>query len=200
MPNWCDNFITITFNRDKPKEVKYILELKKAIEEERLCDFLRPMPKHQPDLTKPNPFFREGALGTDETDKFGRNNWYDWSIDNWGSKWEINEGSAEIYGDRMYVNFTSAWSPPTRATTFIKLPFKHYFSETGQGFMGHLIKENRRSLPIETYADINLPANMNRKSEHEVEKALVDICLNNGLEEDLPDAMGIVSAFTDYDS
>lgn len=200
MPNWCDNFITIRFNPDKPKEVNYVLELKKAVDENRLCDFLRPMPKHQPDLTKPNPFFREGGLGKDETDKFGRNNWYDWAIDNWGSKWEINDGSAEISGDRVYVNFTSAWSPPTRATEHIKLPFEHFYAETGVCFMGHLIKENRKSKPIDSYADISFPTDINRKSEEEVEKALVDICLNNGLKENLPEVLGLISAFTDYDS
>jgi len=199
MPNYCDNFIKVHFNLDKPKEVKYVLELQKAVNENRLCNFLIPMPKHQPDPSKPNAFLSEGGLGEEEKQLFGRNNWYDWSIDNWGTKWEIDSGTAEIIDGILYINFVSAWSPPTRATTKIKLPFEHYYSETGVGFMGHLIKQNRRATPIDTYADIQIPNDINRKSEHEVAKAFSDICVENGLNEDLPEAMGLIMSFTDYD-
>lgn len=199
MPNYCDNFIKVYFNQDKPKEREYIEKLKKAVKENQLCNFLVPMPKHQPDLSKPNPFFREGSLGSEEMKIYGRNNWYDWSIDNWGTKWEIDSGDAEIIDDVLYINFVSAWSPPTRATDFIKLPFEHFYAETGVSFMGHSIKKNRKAKPIDTYTDIYFPDTINRKSEHEVAKALIDICLNKGLDTDLPEAMGLIMTFTDYD-
>ena len=63
MPNWCSNTITST------EEVINALRSK-----EGGIDFnnIVPMPPHQPDLTKPNPFFADGPLGSEEQKKYGK--------------------------------------------------------------------------------------------------------------------------------
>jgi len=96
-----------------------------------------PMPVHQPDLTKPNPFYAEGGLGTEEEQKFGRDNtWYWWSINNWGTKWNaystIVEGEEDVY-------FETAWSPAS--PVYLKLSeifpdavIKVSYQDEGGGF------------------------------------------------------------------
>ena len=42
--------------------------------------------------------------------KYGASNWYDWRINNWGTKW--NSHDATWYGDDCVV-FDTAWSVPT---------------------------------------------------------------------------------------
>jgi len=46
-------------------------------------------------------------------------NWYDWNVDNWGTKWEA--GSTEqYYGDgALMYQFETAWSPPEQVLTEI---------------------------------------------------------------------------------
>lgn len=76
-----------------------------------------PMPPHQPDTNKPNPFWGKGHdLGQKEKKKYGKKNWYDWSVDNWDTKWNasndqmINRPYQEGIKGKIY--FSTAWSPP----------------------------------------------------------------------------------------
>ena len=64
------------------------------------------MPPHS------DTFYRNGNLGTAEREKYGSNNWYDWSINNWGTKWNSCE-SVITYKDEedLHYVFQTAWSP-----------------------------------------------------------------------------------------
>mgnify|MGYP000709814832 CR=1 FL=1 len=96
MPNWCENALYI----DAPEED--IAALKAAIamqddEEQGLLNHLRPQPEYPDDDSGPLPA------------------WYNWRVDNWGTKWEVQ---AEITGESetcLYLYFNSAWSPPVEA-------------------------------------------------------------------------------------
>ena len=41
--------------------------------------------------------------------RFGANNWYDWSIKNWGTKWNAYDTAVTDDGD---IQFSTAWSTP----------------------------------------------------------------------------------------
>lgn len=59
-------------------------------------------------LPMPDYIFR-GDLGTKEMEKYGENNWYDWSIENWGTKWNAYDAK---YIDDKTIIFVTAWNMP----------------------------------------------------------------------------------------
>jgi hypothetical protein len=76
--------------------------------------------------------------------KYGTDNWYDWNVSNWGTKWDCSSSECGYQTDNesyFSVNFDSAWSPPTGwfhkvAEMYPKLNFKLSYSETGCWFAG----------------------------------------------------------------
>jgi hypothetical protein len=51
-------------------------------------------------------------LGREEEEKHGKNNWYHWSIDNWGTKWNSVDTRVEENGSTLSYNFMTAWDCP----------------------------------------------------------------------------------------
>ena len=71
---------------------------------------LIPMPAHQPDLTKPNPFWK-GDVSSETEEAFGKSRTgLDWSRFNWGTKW--NAYRLELLPDHHIIRFQTAWSCP----------------------------------------------------------------------------------------
>ena len=86
MPNWCDNSVRLSHS-DKSKVDA--LEAVLQSEEKQVFQHLRPRPEDQEE------------------------NWYDWNINNWGTKWEISIIDWERQDDNtIWISFSSAWSPP----------------------------------------------------------------------------------------
>ena len=50
-----------------------------------------------------------GDFGEKERAIYGKNNWYDWSWDHWGTKWDAFDARVE----HECVQFTTAWNQPT---------------------------------------------------------------------------------------
>ena len=141
MPNWCNNTLLIT--AENKKEI--LLSLKTEFSD---FDYntVVPMPSHQPDLTKPNPFFANGNLGSEEEKLFGKENtWYYWSINNWGVKWNCNEAWVDEEAGR--INWISPWSPPLGVIEALSAKFPNAifilgFDEPGMQFAGTCIYVN----------------------------------------------------------
>lgn len=104
MPNWCENRLTIT-HKDADVIDNLMAQIR-ADKDERLFQHIKPMPDN---------IFR-GALGDDEREECeskGIPNWYDWSCDNWGTKWDACHLSWHQLDDNtVEFDFDSAWSPP----------------------------------------------------------------------------------------
>ena len=90
MPNWCDNSIRL-YNQDTVKIDELEKEMQKKNDEGRsmACPF-----QH----LRPNP--------TGEWQ-------YDWSVENWGTKWEADIIDWDRTGDNeLTIYCNTAWSPP----------------------------------------------------------------------------------------
>ena len=107
MPNWCNNTITLT----GPKE-KITAIYNKAKEDNALLQQLKPMPTELEGTTSPAP--KEGKV---QPLVDGHDNWYDWRVENWGTKWDVDMDGLELSDDGTTINgwFDSAWSPPIHA-------------------------------------------------------------------------------------
>ena len=98
MPNWCNNTITLTGPKEKITKI-----YEKAKEENAFLQQLHPMPAELEDTTK-------GSNGDDF-------NWYDWRVENWGTKWDVDMDGLELSEDGTTITgwFDSAWAPPIHA-------------------------------------------------------------------------------------
>lgn len=96
MPNHVQNEISFYCTEDEVKEIKAFMTT-----EESDFDFnkLIPMPSN-------DDFIRDGMLSMDAKEKSSGRNWYDWSIENWGTKWN----AYEVEWDCESVRFWTAWS------------------------------------------------------------------------------------------
>lgn len=57
-------------------------------------------------------FLELGKKYLDNQLNFGAPTWYDWSIANWGTKWNVQEGIHMDEEDPRIMNFDTAWSAP----------------------------------------------------------------------------------------
>ena len=116
MPNWCYNRLEV---RGPTRAIHDVFDPTIANEN----DFFN--------VIKPRP--------ADEED-----NWYNWSIDNWGTKWDVSPEQLEIEDDddgmsTVSTNFDSAWSPPIAIAEHLhELGFevRLYYYEPGVAFAG----------------------------------------------------------------
>ena len=102
MPNWTDVYVQIKHNDEG-----MLRQLHKILDDPNPFNRIKPMPE----------LVYRGNLGSAERAKYGCANWYDWSVANWGTKWDIDGCSGlSIYEDdgelTLYVDMMTAWSPP----------------------------------------------------------------------------------------
>jgi hypothetical protein len=79
--------------------------------------------------------------------KYGTSNWYDWSVLNWGTKWDcynVREWNIAVADTEMTatIYYETAWSPATElwltvSQQYPTLTFFHEFADEGGGFLGH---------------------------------------------------------------
>ncbi len=102
MPNHIKNRVTL---EGDPKQIAEMLE---QIKNDKYgigtIDFEKIIPM-------PSNIFR-GDLGPKEHERYGKNNWYDWSVHNWGTKWNAYEFPDRPYQIGAPLCFLTAWSAP----------------------------------------------------------------------------------------
>jgi hypothetical protein len=168
MPNWCDNYLEVN-HADKKMMRRFV----KGWNRGRLFDEFIPVPPELKDscLTIEEIQKRHKQNRNMEYEKelgslteslnlrfFGYKNWYDYCVQEWGTKWDIG-GSLE-YGDyltpdnarRMItVCFNSAWSPPISAYEKLSdmgFSIRAYYFEGGMMFCGSWIDGEDRYFDI----------------------------------------------------
>lgn len=101
--------------------------------------------------------------------KYGASNWYEWCIDNWGTKWgdyhTVMEDFEPGEDGEVFFTYTTAWGPATQGLLNISklypdLLFVNLFEESGMEIMGGTVHKNgieldrtERTYPAFTDAD-----------------------------------------------
>lgn len=72
------------------------------------------------------------------------NDWYDWQVENWGTKWDLGDDNNELYDGPggLTISATTAWSPPiaflhTVAKMYPMLVFGCSYHEEAMMFCGY---------------------------------------------------------------
>lgn len=91
----------------------------------------------------------EGHLRQRNLKQYGCTDWYEWSIDNWGTKWNCTDFSKEQHDSEKSALYfmETAWSPPLPvidelACLYPKLRFEMSFLELGADFAGESYWQN----------------------------------------------------------
>lgn len=149
MPNWCSNSVTFT-HPDRTK----LQQLVDAYNVGETMDKLFPCPTDLRDTVA-------GSMGhgtpeqaalekkqAENIDNYGAKDWYDWCVDNWGTKWDFGREDgrppAEIKTDAageeyVELGFDTAWAPPLGFYAHLTAQgfrVKAYYFEGGMGFCG----------------------------------------------------------------
>ena len=133
MPNWCNNNLRLEHN-----DSKMIDRFVKAFTEGRAMDEFLPCPQELKDTTAPYRGENSDAL----IEKYGAADWYDWSIKNWGTKWDIGGeglGIDRVDDCTVECSFDSAWAPPVEFYHhMVNLGFivEAMYDEPGMAFCG----------------------------------------------------------------
>jgi hypothetical protein len=71
----------------------------------------------------------------------GCNNWYDWNIEHWSTKWSPDVHSVDVDGCLATVGYQTAWAPAEKlvrqlSKLYPDLVFVEAYLEEGMGFWG----------------------------------------------------------------
>ena len=135
MPNWCMNNVDITAKTAEQMELlQRIVERNK--DEQGVFDIIRPLPEALRDTVK--------GTGEELQEVFvdGFNNWYDWQVAHWGTKWDVDPDSQEFDGETLSLSFDSAWSPPIEIYEYLVeqgFAVSANYYEQGMSFAGEWV-------------------------------------------------------------
>ena len=118
MPNWCYNRVSIY-----SENIDQVTELFDIFNNAEPFNTLIPSPKwsETPNEDGELPVLEEHKdsdgkvlFTTHKFPKSGKTDdrWYDWQINNWGTKWEPAEVDVEQCDEELEITFNTAWSPP----------------------------------------------------------------------------------------
>jgi hypothetical protein len=140
MPNWCNN--TVELSHENPEMMARAV---KSFNDGSFLNEFVPVPA---DLNitagRESDENAQKALEDKEKanlEKYGYANWYDYCVNEWGTKWDIEpyEPVSLQEDGGITMSFDSAWSPPTQAyEKLVDLGFslRAYYYESGMGFCG----------------------------------------------------------------
>ena len=140
MPNWCSNNVIV--RHEDPDQIAKVVQ---GYSQGSLFAEFFPCPA---ELSAPieigeNYNDRVAAQEAVNKEKYGYTSWYDWCINNWGTKWdagnENDEDLACVDPNKVQLSFDTAWQPPVaffEKLTELGFDITAYYLEEGQGFVG----------------------------------------------------------------
>lgn len=161
MPNECINTLGIMGKKENVEEfIKFVTTESNEVS---IFNSLMPFPEELGDTASPLLFSEKGK-NKELVAKYGSDNWYDWRIYNWGTKWgdyeittsemmqskEYRMDSAVVLNEEWYIHFyyTTAWAPGEKELAnaickiFPKLKAMIQYEEPGMAFAGETLISN----------------------------------------------------------
>ena len=187
MPNWCNNELKICHT-----DPAMMSRFQAAFKEGRVLEEFFPVPQALRDtIAGPVPQGYERELNEFKENLnrkyYGHANWYDYCVEEWGTKWDIGGGDAQILEEdgALVASFESAWSPPVAAyekLTAMGFEIEAYYYEPGCSFVGMFAEgddycydlpetwaDAKRLLPYALIEMFNLEEDYCMDEEHEIE-------------------------------
>ena len=141
MPNWCDNAVMI---KGSSEDVLRIKDLMNDGPNPFSFNKLAPVPEalrnQSAPLREPEQKIKHNIA------KYGAKDWYDWCINNWGTKWDSSEtvptvDFTEDDESQLGYSFQTAWAPPIPvydklAEMFPNINIFINYDESGMSFSG----------------------------------------------------------------
>ena len=141
MPNWCANTLELAH-----KDPAMIERARVAFNDGKLCNEFAPVPEDLHIVAGCVSDESEQAKLEADTarnvEKYGYGNWYDYCVNEWGTKWDVGgDGmTADVLEDgRLVMSFDSAWSPPLEfygKMCDLGFSVRGYYYESGMCFAG----------------------------------------------------------------
>jgi hypothetical protein len=103
MPNWCDNSFRVSHS--DPKQITRFVD---AFKRGELCNEFIPVPEELKGSVA------DGKTNEALVEATGYSSWYDFCVNEWGTKWDVGGDDGYIDHDETSAqgSFQSAWSPP----------------------------------------------------------------------------------------
>jgi len=150
MPNWCHNRVEIYGDDEELAKIKKQVETKESLFD---FDTIVPMPSALKYTERSDDEDYELVMGKyvpkDEVARrrliveYGADNWYDWSINCWGTKWNSCDCEVEDEGDVLRYIFNTAWGPPEGVILKLRelypdVSISAFYDEPGMEVAGYL--------------------------------------------------------------
>lgn len=144
MPNWVDNSVSIHGTKEEIAKIKAQLSqpIKVGGEGELVETEFSFLNIIAPPKDKLHIYYGEASASTLASEEKSTYNWYNWNIENWGTKWDVGADLSD-FGETdtsLHYVFQTAWAPPIPALQ--KLSEQHPSAEISlwweeeQGFGG----------------------------------------------------------------
>ena len=166
MPNHITNQLTVVHKKDGSK-VMHIDEPKlRDLLESFSLDKVIPMPEELKGTTSPS----DGP------------NWYDWSVDNWGTKWDVYLSYGIIANEDETIDlfstdgkFFTAWAPPIPVIRKLQKDYPDYeftleYVDEGWCFAGTLMSSGTDLYITEEKEIINYALRLGTTTEEEIKE------------------------------
>ena len=147
MPNWCWNHLEVSGDEIQLREFVEKSTINIERDDEFSFNGTHPMPEDL-NITKGTQTQDEKEQAMLNKARYGHTDWYDWRLDEWGTKWDACESGIDHNDiDYFAVSFDTAWSPPIYwikniLKDFPDLCFTLEYEEPGMCFGGRLTAQH----------------------------------------------------------
>lgn len=200
MPNWCINTLKITLVDGNNSEINDFLQENKPSNCDQLIEYYnnhnqKVKEEKEKKLKDPNyvincNYDMEQFVNDKECLTFwgtcpriDNDDWYSWSNDNWGTKWDPKNSLIIEQDDNMVlISFDTAWSPPLpwlqkTSSVYKNLKFEINFEEHGCDYCGkNIYQDGNLIMSLEESVSEKILREFNENKDEILKDIYNDVC------------------------